>query len=385
VSNTSLKLQSQIPTVLNKAIAVSPDAAWDVLERFGQSLQQCDQAAQQVRLVLEAVQESLAADVVFWFPGSDTDAPETVGQPCLSVEWRRNFICHEIAKTAGNQGQLVRSFLDPSANPPGPWPCSAAMVRLRESCGSWLVALSFHPRRIFLPLDLKVMRLARRLLLNHRQHRQVHEQLRGSLFGLVSCLTAAIDAKDPATLGHSERVGRLAVRLGKQMGLPQGTLSDLYLAGLLHDIGKAGVRDNVLQKPGQLSKDELAHVQQHPVIGDQLVANLRQLHHLRPGVRNHHERWDGRGYPDKLAGDEIPLLARILAVAESCDAMMMERPYRPAMPPARIEAELRAGMGRQWDPKIIELFLVCKHELYSICQRGLGDAVSLAVEHEEEE
>jgi HD-GYP domain-containing protein (c-di-GMP phosphodiesterase class II) len=196
----------------------------------------------------------------------------------------------------------------------------------------------------------------------------------------VRCLTAAIDAKDPHTRGHSERVARIAVRLGKQMGLPPVVLSDLYLAGLLHDIGKIGIRDSVLRKPGRLTGEEFEHIKQHPVIGDRLVSNIRPLEHLRPGVRHHHERWDGGGYPDGQAGERIPLQARILAVADSCDAMMAARPHRPGLPPERIDSVLVEGAGSQWDPDIVAQFMTCRHELYSVCQRGLGDSVFAAVE-----
>jgi HD-GYP domain-containing protein (c-di-GMP phosphodiesterase class II) len=243
-----------------------------------------------------------------------------------------------------------------------------------------MAALSFHPRRLFRSADLRVMQLARRMVLTHRQQTQVYEKLREALFGLVRCLTAAIDAKDPFTWGHSERVARIAVRLARQMGLPPTALSDLYLAGLLHDIGKIGIRDDVLQKPGPLGPEELSHIQEHVLIGDRLISNVKSLQHLRTGVRNHHERWDGTGYPDRLAGEAIPLQARILAVADSCDAMMSARPYRPGMAPERIDAVMREGAGSQWDPRIIEQFLACRHELYPICQRGLGDSVFAAVE-----
>jgi HD-GYP domain-containing protein (c-di-GMP phosphodiesterase class II) len=380
VSPTLIKSRSQIPPVLNKGPAMSLAAALDVLERFGDALQQCDQAAAQVRLTLESVQESLGADAAYWFPGSGSDKPEMVGQPPMPADWRRDFTCREVAQAADNGGQFVRSYLDPAAKPSAPWPCSAAFVRVRESRGSWLVALSFHPRRIFQAADLKVLMLARRLLLNHRQHMQIHQKLKDSLFSLVRCLTAAIDAKNPYTWGHSERVARIAVRLGKQLGLPLGALSDLYLAGLLHDVGKIGVPDTVLQKPDRLSEDEMALVREHVKIGDQLVSNLRQLHQLRPGVRNHHERWDGGGYPDRLAGEDIPLVARIMALAEGCDAMMAARPYRAPLPPAKIEAILKDGAGQQWDPKVVEAFMECRHQVYSICQRGVGDSVTLAIE-----
>jgi HD-GYP domain-containing protein (c-di-GMP phosphodiesterase class II) len=164
------------------------------------------------------------------------------------------------------------------------------------------------------------------------------------------------------------------------MGLPGPALSDLYLAGLLHDIGKIGIRDEVLQTPGPLTAEEFAHIQEHVQIGDRLITNVKSLQHLRSGVRNHHERWDGKGYPDRLAGEAVPLQARILAVADSCDAMMAARPYRPGMAPERIDEVMRQGAGSQWDPRIIEQFLACREELYPICQRGLGDSVFAAVE-----
>jgi HD-GYP domain-containing protein (c-di-GMP phosphodiesterase class II) len=261
-----------------------------------------------------------------------------------------------------------------------PWPCSAVLARVSRSRGSWLGALQFRPRRLFQEADLKVLMLARRMLLSHRQHGHVYERLRESLLGLVRCLTAAIDAKDPYTWGHSERVARIASRLGERMGLPPAVVSDLYLAGLLHDVGTIGVRDDVLQKTTKLNDEEAEHLERHVLIGDRLVCGVRPLAHLRPGVRNHHERWDGKGYPDGLAGEKIPLQARILAVADSCDAMMAARPYRTGLPPERIDEILVEGAGAQWDPDVIAQFMTCRGELYEICQRGLGDSVFAAVE-----
>ncbi len=354
-------------------------AALEVLERFGLELQQTEQAEQQIRLILSGVKEALGADAVLWHPGTTGDAPEGVGAGDLPSSWRLDFMSRMIAE-AGGSGCLLRSFLDPAAKPASPWPCSAALVRISKSRGNWLTALSFHPRRLFTSVDLKLMLLARRQLLNHRQQTQVYERLKESLFGLVRCLTAAIDAKDPYTWGHSERVARMAVRLAKQMDMAPAVQSDLYLAGLLHDVGKIGVRDEVLRKPGPLTPEEEAHVHEHPVIGDRLVCHIKPLQHLRWGVRNHHERWDGRGYPDGLAGEDIPLQARILAVADTCDAMMHTRPYRASLPMSRIEELLCAGAGSQWDPHVVAAFQVCRQDLYSICQRGLGDSVFVAVE-----
>jgi HD-GYP domain-containing protein (c-di-GMP phosphodiesterase class II) len=224
------------------------------------------------------------------------------------------------------------------------------------------------------------MVLARRLLASHTRQWQAAEKLKETLLGLIHCLTAAIDAKDPYTCGHSERVARMAVRLGQAMGLSECVVHDLYLAGLLHDIGKIGIKDSVLLKPGELTPEEMKHIQEHPIIGDRIISNIRQLAHLRPGVRNHHERWDGKGYPDQLAGLETPLMARILAVADSCDAMLSARPYRAAMPVRTMEAVFGSDAGRQWDPQIVQHFLACKEDLYGIRQRGIGNSVVLAVD-----
>src|SRR5262249_9345808 len=194
------------------------------------------------------------------------------------------------------------------------------LVLLSKCLSHWMGGLSFAPQRPFQPVALRIMLLARSMMLSHRQQAHTYEKLKDSLFGLVRCLTAAIDAKDPYTWGHSERVARIAVRLGRQMGMPAAFLSDLYLAGLLHDIGKIGIRDSVLQKADKLTDEEFDHIKEHPVIGDRLVSNVKTLQNLRPGVRNHHERFDGRGYPDRLAGEDIPMQARVLAVADACDA-----------------------------------------------------------------
>src|SRR5262249_18047695 len=147
------------------------------------------------------------------------------------------------------------------------------------------------------------------------------------LVGLARSLTTAIDAKDNYTYGHSERVARTAVELGRELGLGRDDLGDIYLAGLLHDVGKIGIRDTVLHKPGPLTPEEREHIQQHVTIGYSILADLRQIHNILPGVLYHHERYDGTGYPDGLAGENIPLLARILAVADGYDAMSHPRPY----------------------------------------------------------
>jgi HD-GYP domain-containing protein (c-di-GMP phosphodiesterase class II) len=356
-----------------------PETAWEVLERFGATLQQCAQSREQIKLILESVCASLDADAVFWHPGTTSYPVEALGRVVLPPEWFRLLTARLLAEETSAPAHILRPNLAAERGL-SPAPRSVALVRISRSHGSWLGAVSFGTRRVFTACDVKVMRLARRMLLTHRQQTQAQERLRDSLFGLVHCLTAAIDAKDPFTAGHSERVARIAVRLGKQMKLDATMLSDLYLGGLLHDIGKIGVRDGVLQKPGDLTEEERLHLQEHTLIGDRLVSAVEPLAHLRPGVRSHHERFDGKGYPDGLAGYNIPLLARVIALADACDAMMAARPYRTALAPSRIDGVLADGAGAQWDPLVVEHFLACRHELYPICQRGLGNSVIDAVD-----
>jgi HD-GYP domain-containing protein (c-di-GMP phosphodiesterase class II) len=350
-----------------------------VLERFGQSLQQCTKSTQQIQLILDSVRASLGADSVFWEPGTTSDPVEATGRIVLKPDWYRDLTARVLAEEPASAAYVLRTRAIPG-QAVAIAPSSVALVRISRTHHSWLGAISFNLRRVFDDSDVKVMLLARRMLLNHRRQTQSYEQLRESLFGLVRCLTAAIDAKDPCTCGHSERVARIAVRLGRQMKLETSMLNDLYLAGLLHDVGKIGIRDSVLLKAGPLTDQERQHMQEHSVIGDRLVTAVGPLAHLRPGVRNHHERFDGNGYPDGLAGEDIPLMARVLAVADACDAMMANRPYRPALVPQRIDAVMAAGAGTQWDGNVVAHFLDCRDELYSICQRGLGSSVILAVD-----
>jgi HD-GYP domain-containing protein (c-di-GMP phosphodiesterase class II) len=367
-----------LPGVPADPIDAGPDP-WALLETLMEQLEASDELNRQLRLVLEAVRQGTRADVVFLCSGVPGQPVECLGQPRLEPEWCRDFVRRLLRATPGVERQLLRSHL-PAEPGGGLQPASAALVRFSRSRQAWLAALSFRPERRFEPEDVKLMALARRLLTQRQQQAQVYDRLKDALFALVRTLAAALDARDPYTWGHSERVARIGVRLAREMGLPEPAVNDLYLGGLLHDIGKIGVRDDVLRKPGALTEEERFLVQQHPVIGDGLLAHVKQLAHLRPCVRNHHEQYDGRGYPDGLAGDAIPLAARILAVADSCDAMMSDRPYRKSLPTVKIDAIFADGSGKQWDPAVVRHFLACRQELYGICQRGLGDSVVKAVE-----
>jgi hypothetical protein len=217
------------------------------------------------------------------------------------------------------------------------------------------------------------------LAMTRREHHR-YQSLKDLLVGLTRSLTAAIDAKDSYTFGHSERVARIAVLLAKQLGLQAEELSDLYLTGLLHDIGKIGIRDAVLGKHEPLTPEEFAHIKEHVTIGYKILAELKAIGHLLPGVLYHHERYDGTGYPEGLKGEMIPLFARILAVADSYDAMSTSRPYRSALPCHIVEKRLAEGAGTQWDARVIDAFLSMRDQIHAIRQRGVGESLRNALD-----
>jgi putative nucleotidyltransferase with HDIG domain len=217
--------------------------------------------------------------------------------------------------------------------------------------------------------------------LNGASEAQVHaKKFHELLFGVVRSLTSAIDARDPYTRGHSERVARIAVQLGQQLGLSSREKSNLYLAGLLHDVGKIGIDDQVLKKPGKLTPDEYRQIMSHVEIGVAIVQEIRPLHHLLPAIRHHHERYDGSGYPSGLRGEEIPLLARVLAVADGFDAMFHDRAYRPRRSPPDVQRILREESGHQWDGRVVAAAFDTWVELTCIEDRGLGMSLRFAVE-----
>lgn len=185
------------------------------------------------------------------------------------------------------------------------------------------------------------------------------------LNSFLTVLSTTLDARDPYTYGHSARVADFSRKIGMEMGLPEYEVDLLFKTALLHDIGKIGVPDRVLLKDGKLTDEEFAYIKAHPVIGEKILKQVQpisEIQQLLPGVRSHHERLDGKGYPDQLKGDDIPLFGRIIAVADSYDAMTSDRPYRKGMPHPKALAILLEGRGTQWDPEIVNAFIRCVGE-----------------------
>jgi len=174
---------------------------------------------------------------------------------------------------------------------------------------------------------------------------------------VIFSLAAAVEAKDAYTEQHTHRVATAARHLGSRLALPDDWLDTLFRGGLVHDIGKIGVPDQVLRKPAKLDRRELSKMREHPVIGEKIVRPLRTGESLLPIIRHHHENWDGTGYPDGLKGAEIPLLARIVAACDALDALVSNRPYRKGRSIEEAVACLVDGAGAQWDPEVIDLLV----------------------------
>jgi putative two-component system response regulator len=174
---------------------------------------------------------------------------------------------------------------------------------------------------------------------------------------VIFALAAAVEAKDPYTEAHTQRVAETARRIGMRLGFPAADLDALYRGGLLHDIGKIGIPDAILLKPGPLDAEERTRMQLHPIIGANIVAPLQSGADLLPIIRHHHENFDGTGYPDRLSGANIPYLARIVSVCDAYDALVNDRPYRDRRPVDEALSVLAAGAGRQWDPEIVEMLI----------------------------
>jgi putative two-component system response regulator len=174
---------------------------------------------------------------------------------------------------------------------------------------------------------------------------------------VIFALAAAAEAKDAYTETHTQRVANTAVHLGTRLGLQESDLVALYRGGLIHDIGKIGVPDAILRKPGPLNAEEERQMRAHPVIGESIVRPLPSVADTLAIIRHHHERFDGGGYPDGLCGHKIPLLARIVSVCDAYDALASDRPYRARRNPEEAIETLMRGAGQQWDRELVSLLL----------------------------
>ena len=213
------------------------------------------------------------------------------------------------------------------------------------------------------------------------ENRRLFKDLKELFLGSLKALTSSIDAKDQYTRGHSERVAFIsrwiAERLAEEENLDQERVHKIYLAGLLHDVGKMGISESVLRKNGKLTEDEFDHIKTHPSVGAGILSGIKEMQEIVPGVLYHHERVDGKGYPSGLKGDQIPLVGKIVGLADAFDAMTSKRVYRDALTIEQALAQIRDGIGTQFDERVATVFINSDvYQLWNIMQDGFAEAYS---------
>jgi putative nucleotidyltransferase with HDIG domain len=199
--------------------------------------------------------------------------------------------------------------------------------------------------------------MSRELESYDRENRRLITALEHGYLDTIRSLASAIDAKDPSTRGHSQRVAELAVAIGRELALADSELKILAYGGLLHDVGKIGIPEAILHKAEALAPEEMEQMREHPAIGAEILRGVEFLSVASLAVRGHHERWDGQGYPDGLAGEEIPVVARIVNAADTYDACTSERPYQPAMTPEEALTVAERLRGKQMDARVVDALI----------------------------
>ena len=228
-------------------------------------------------------------------------------------------------------------------------PVDVARARLRI-----LVALERHSRA--LEERAYTVMLEDRVLQRTEEMLQNRERIRAQFINPVRALEKALQAKNDYTEGHSRRVAEISVEIARAMGVPREEVRHIELAALFHDIGKIGIRDEILNKPCGLTDSEYEHIKLHPVVAAQILSPVEELHPIVEIVKHEHERWDGKGYPDGLRGAEIPVGSRIIAIADAWDSMVFDRVYRRALTPEEALSEIRKNGGIMFDPGCVKAF-----------------------------
>ena len=378
------KLEHEVEQITSHLLTTYEEIS--LLHRLTQNLKISRGEAQLGQLALEWLADVLPTDAMAIVlassaaaaaGGEGRAAPPVLTHGACPLETEELTGLVEYLGLTTSDGPLVLNHLaDTKPDWPFPQVDSLIVVPMAEGEKSfgWLLAFNPCDGVEFGTVEASLLGSVGAILGIHSGNLDLYRQQAEFLASVVRALTSAIDAKDPYTCGHSDRVARISVRLAQELQCDEQTLQTIYLSGLLHDVGKIGIDDNVLRKPSRLTDAEYEHIKLHPELGYKILRDLKQLDQVLPVVLHHHESWDGAGYPHQLAGENIPFLARIVAVADSFDAMSSDRPYRKGMPFERLQDILIAGAGQQWDPRVVEAFLACRED---ICQIAHHDRQTL--------
>lgn len=353
-----------------------------LLHRLTQHLRISESNEDLARLTLEWLEETIPAEsmVLELVPGAglDDSRSPTRGQStfltrgeCAFDSVRFQDLLGALGLSAEPRSLVINSPSSVELRGRFPSLRQAVLVPLsdKQNLFGWIGAFGHRNGGEFGSPEVNLLGSVSAILAVHASNIDLYRRQADFLANVVRALTSAIDAKDPYTCGHSDRVARIAVALAADLGCDQKQLDTIYLSGLLHDIGKIGIDDSVLRKTTKLTDGEYEHIKLHTDIGFKILCDLTQLGDVLPVVRHHHEAWNGKGYPLKLVGEQIPLMARIVAVADAFDAMSSDRPYRKGMPDDRLDEILRDGSGKQWDPAVVAAFFRIREQVGKMVRR----------------
>jgi len=298
----------------------------------------------------------------FIFEGAGTEElsaqPMVTGVcPCPIPELTQQAHRLRLQMQAGENFKLLNPQSDPLAQHVDAEVFSYRIEQSDKSVGLLLAGNKTGPDSEASSFEQQLLQAATNFMgIFHENAARFGEQKR-MLFGMLKALSASIEAKDPYTCGHSERVAELSAQLAHTIGWDDDTVERVRISGLVHDVGKIGVPEAILCKTSRPTDEEFDRIREHPVIGYNILKDIPDFADVLDGVLHHHERWDGRGYPDKIEGENIPMIGRVMAIADTFDAMSSSRSYRQAIDRSKVFEEIRRCSGSQFDPQLIEPFL----------------------------
>jgi len=289
-----------------------------------------------------------------------SDGPLELGGSRISLLWQRTSV-----ESDTSLGALIDNNSDGSGL--YSWPeeirnIVAVSIKRNDTLMGVIAAVNKIERKEFDSVDIKMLTSVASESSIYLENFHLYQDLQDLMLGSLRALTNSIDAKDPYTCGHSERVAVISRWLAKGLGLDEKAVRDAYLAGLLHDVGKIGVSEAILTKPGKLTDQEFDEIRKHPQIGAKILQEIKPLREVNRAVLTHHERLNGSGYPHHLQDDQIPMIGRIVGLADSFDAMISDRIYRPAFSLDEALEEIRRCCGSHYDPRLVDLMTLTEVE-----------------------
>ena len=339
----------------------------NLLYRFSHILRPDDSFAKAAHRMLEETADLLEQrllifcqpdeDHIEWSAGSRSTFPDVLHWLTGNWDALEAIQAEFTLRLRGRESRSSTRHASTVEGPEGPVHYVICPVRVRAEVTGYVGVFQVEGEPPIETGELRLLEALAEELSNVATTRGLYHELREMLFNTVRSLVAAIDAKDVYTRGHSERVYRYSMKIGERLGLSADDLQTLSWASVLHDVGKIGISGEILNKPAKLTDAEFAEIKTHPAKGCVVLAPIPQLAATIPAIRHHHERYDGHGYPDGLAGEAIPLLARVIAVADTFDAIYSSRAYRAARSLGWAIEEIRRCSGTQFDPPVAAAFL----------------------------